>query len=71
MGKRTVPESDGQSDSISPRLFSVADSAKQLSVSEDFIRQRIKDGLIKSVRLGDRTMISAEELNRIANEGVE
>jgi excisionase family DNA binding protein len=71
MGKRKVTESDGQSDSNSPRLRSVANAAKQLSVSEDFIRQRIKDGKIKSVRLGDRAMIPAEEVDRIVRDGVE
>ena len=71
MGKRKVAESDGQSDSNSPRLRSVADAAKQLSVSEDFIRQRTKDGRIKSVTLGDRVMIPTEEIDRIASDGVE
>jgi hypothetical protein len=51
-------------------LFSIKESAVALSVSPEFIRKRISDGSIKSVNLGDRKMISINELAKIIYKGV-
>ncbi|MEO8231492.1 MAG: hypothetical protein ABI638_04375 [Ignavibacteriota bacterium] len=54
----------------SKMLFSIKDSANALSVSPEFIRKKISDGFIKSVSLGDRKMISINELAKIIYQGV-
>lgn len=51
-------------------LFSIKESALALSVSPEFIRKKISDGSIKSVNLGDRKMISINELAKIIYKGV-
>ncbi|MBE0550933.1 MAG: helix-turn-helix domain-containing protein [Ignavibacterium sp.] len=51
-------------------LFSIKESAAALSVSPEFIRKKISDGFIKSVNLGDRKMISINELAKIIYKGV-
>lgn len=51
-------------------LFSIKESAVALSVSPEFIRKKISDGFIKAVSLGDRKMISINELAKIIYKGV-
>jgi hypothetical protein len=51
-------------------MYSVAETAESIGVSEDFIRRRINKGLIKTVAYGDRRMISIEELARIHVDGI-
>jgi hypothetical protein len=51
-------------------LFSIKESAMALSVSPEFIRKKISDGFIKAVNLGDRKMISINELAKIIYKGV-
>lgn len=51
-------------------LFSIKDTAAALSVSPEFIRKKISDGNIFSVTLGDRKMVSINELARIIYKGV-
>lgn len=51
-------------------LFSIKEAAEVLSVSQEFIRKKIADGAIKSVNLGDRKMISINELSLIIYEGI-
>jgi len=51
-------------------LFSIQDAANALSVSSEFIRKKISDGQIQSVALGDRKMISINELARIIYKGI-
>jgi excisionase family DNA binding protein len=45
--------------------YSVADLAKALSVTEKHIRKQIKDGKIRSIRMGDRVLVSKQEVERI------
>ena len=51
-------------------LFSLTESAEQLTVGDEFIRRRIKSGKIKATYLGDKPLISIFELARIITEGV-
>lgn len=51
-------------------LFSIKDTAAALSVSPEFIRKKITDGNIFSVTLGDRKMVSINELARIIYKGI-
>ena len=52
-------------------LHSVREAAERLSISSDVVRQKIKAGDIRSVRIGRRVLVSAEEISRIAREGCE
>ena len=54
----------------SKMLFSVTESSVALSVSPEFIRKKISDGFIKSVNLGDRKIISINELAKIIYQGI-
>jgi hypothetical protein len=51
-------------------LFSLKETAKQLTVGEEFLRRRIKSGIIKATYLGDKPLINIIELARIITEGV-
>ena len=51
-------------------LFSIQETANALSVSIEFIRKRIADGVIISVSMGDRKMISIHELTKLIHKGV-
>lgn len=54
----------------SPRvLFSIEDAAKQLGISPVTLRKMCREGRVKSVRIGDRRLISAGELQRVTAEG--
>lgn len=50
-------------------LYSVRETAERLSVSPDVVRQKIREGDIRSARIGRRILVSAEEISRIAREG--
>jgi excisionase family DNA binding protein len=50
-------------------LFSVEETATKLSMSKVTIRKMCRDGRIKSVLCGDRRLIPAVELERIALNG--
>jgi len=50
-------------------LYSVREAAERLSISPDVVRQKIKADDIRSVRIGRRILVSAEEIRRIAKEG--
>ena len=50
-------------------LYSIRETASQLSISPDVVRQQIKAGHIRSVRIGQRVLVSAEEIARVAQEG--
>ncbi len=54
----------------SPKLFSVDQAAAALSVSSWTIRKHLSKGTIKATRLGRRCLISAQEVTRIASEGL-
>ncbi len=51
-------------------LFSITDASAALGVSPEFIRKGITNGFINSVNLGDRKMISINELAKIIYQGV-
>lgn len=52
-----------------PRLYDVVDSAERLSVSPWTIRAKIREGLIRPVRIGRRVLIEERELERVISEG--
>lgn len=51
-------------------LFSVKETADALNVSVEFIRKKITEQKINTVSLGDRKMISINELARLIHKGV-
>jgi len=51
-------------------LFSLDETALQLTVGVEFVRRRIKSGKIKATYLGDKPLINIIELARIITEGV-
>ncbi len=51
-------------------LFSLDETATQLTVGVEFVRRRIKSGKIKATYLGDKPLINIIELARIITEGV-
>jgi excisionase family DNA binding protein len=54
---------------VEPLLYSVLAVAVQLSLSPVTVRKMCRDGRIQSILIGDRRLISREELHRIASEG--
>jgi excisionase family DNA binding protein len=52
-----------------PRLYDVVDSAERLSISPWTIRAKIREGLIRPVRIGRRVLIEERELERVIAEG--
>jgi excisionase family DNA binding protein len=51
-------------------LFNVKEAASTLAVSVEFIRKRIADGTILSVSMGDRKLISLNEIVKLIFKGV-
>jgi len=49
-------------------LLTVDETAERLRVSRAMIYQSLKDGRIKSVRIGRRRLIPATEVERLINE---
>jgi excisionase family DNA binding protein len=54
---------------MSDKLIGLKEVANRLSVSEFTVRRRVKEGTIRSVRLGRRLLISDSEVERIIREG--
>lgn len=52
------------------QLFKMKEAAGILSVSFQWLDQKVRAGKIKSVKLGVMRAISIEEINRIKEEGV-
>jgi hypothetical protein len=50
--------------------FTLEEVGKQLNVSREFLRRRIKSGIIKVIYFGDKPMINITELARILTLGV-
>jgi hypothetical protein len=50
--------------------YSISDASLLLGISEEFLRKRLVNGNIKSVRFGDRQMISVFELAKLITKGV-
>jgi excisionase family DNA binding protein len=53
-----------------PLLMSVDDAASALSISKHTVIKWVKSGVIPSVKIGSRRLISSEDLKRIATEGL-
>ncbi len=51
------------------RAYGVAQVADMFSVSRDTVKRAVKNGTIKTIRLGGRVLITAAELARIEVEG--
>lgn len=54
----------------SQRLVGLFEGARELGVSGHTLRAYARLGLIKTTQIGRRRLISADELDRIAREGV-
>ena len=50
-------------------LLSLREAAERLSVCTDTIRTQIKNGSLKSVRIGHRVLIPTIEIERVTQEG--
>jgi excisionase family DNA binding protein len=50
--------------------MSVDDAASALSISKHTVIKWVKSGVIPSVKIGSRRLISSEDLKRIATEGL-
>lgn len=53
-----------------PLLHTVTYATKALGLSAEFIRAAARTNKIRTVKCGRRTMVPADELLRIAREGV-
>jgi excisionase family DNA binding protein len=54
---------------LTPRLLSIDTSATLLGVSPRFLRLLVARGQIKITRMGRRTLVPREEVDRLAAEG--
>jgi excisionase family DNA binding protein len=54
---------------MTARLRSVGEAAEELGVSKDHVRRLISRGLVRSVRLGKRLLISQIEIDRLVVGG--
>lgn len=52
-------------------LFSPKETGTYLGVGEEFIRRRIKSGIIKVTYIGDKPMVQIIELARLITEGIQ
>ena len=50
-------------------LVGIRDAAKQLSVSADTVRRKIRNGEMGTVRIGRRVLVPVAEIERICAEG--
>ena len=41
-----------------------------MNVGEEFLRRRVKSGIIKTIYMGDKPMIQITELAKILSEGI-
>ena len=54
-----------------PLAYSPTDAARALSVGRSTLYRLIADGRLPTVKIGTRTLIPAEAVRRVANEGTE
>jgi excisionase family DNA binding protein len=52
------------------RAYSMGEFGHFYGISRDTIKRHVKNGLIKTIRVGGRILIPASELDRIEHEGV-
>jgi excisionase family DNA binding protein len=55
----------------SKRLHSVPEGAEELGISEPTLRRAIALKKVRTVTIGSRRLISSDELDRIAREGLD
>lgn len=53
------------------KLSGVDETSKRLGVSSATVRRKIKDGSIRTVRLGRRLLVPEDEVLRICSQGCE
>lgn len=53
------------------RLFTIKQAARQLQVSEKFLRKLQKTGRLRIVHLGRAVRVSERELDRLCSEAVQ
>jgi excisionase family DNA binding protein len=51
------------------RLLSIDEAAHMLHISDRFLRDLIKRGAVRGIRLGRRVLVPREELERLARTG--
>lgn len=49
------------------RIYTLAEAVKILKVSRDTLHRWEKNGILKMTRIGGRTFIKAEEIDRLLN----
>ena len=49
--------------------FTLKEAAQQMNVGEEFLRRRVKSGIIKTIYMGDKPMIQITELARLLAGG--
>ena len=55
-----------------PRLaYSVFDASQMLGISQSSLWQWISEEKLKSIKIGNRRIITAQELQRLLNEGLQ
>lgn len=54
-----------------PQAFTLAQAAKRLTLSPAGLNNLIRDGHIRTVRLGRRRVVAATELERVLREGTQ
>src|SRR2546422_9147789 len=54
---------------MSNRLHSIAETAQAWGVSKDTVRRLLGSAKVRSVRIGRRVMIPADEIQRVCTEG--
>ena len=67
-----APEATGKKSSASglePRAFTVNDTLKLLSISRSHMYQLALKGQLRIVKIGNRTLIPATEIERLINGG--
>ena len=57
-------------ETVRPAGFSPVEAARQLSISRSYLYLLIQKGLIRSVHIGARRVISAVEIDRVLREGI-
>lgn len=64
-----MPENDTQASASSDRLlYSVDGVAEQLSVGRTTVYSLIRAGRLRSVKVGDRTLVARDELERFVGD---
>jgi excisionase family DNA binding protein len=52
-----------------PQLVSVVEAAQALGITSHFLRQLMRKGAVRTVRIGRRVLVPAAEIRRVVAEG--